>query len=173
MERYRATVTDHEQRPLLFLDVDGPLLPFGGNPQPGPQRAVAVPHLARLRPDIGRRLAALPCTLVWATAWLEDANTEIAPRIGLPNLPVVTWPEPTEAHEREDQWFGLCWKTRTLVAWAAGRPFAWVDDEITDADRDWVCAHHPGPALLHRVEASRGLTDQDLADIDACLREPA
>ena len=173
MERYRATVTDHEQRPLLFLDVDGPLLPFGGNPQPGPQRAVAVPHLARLRPDIGRRLAALPCTLVWATAWLEDANTEIAPRIGLPNLPVVTWPEPTEAHEREDQWFGLCWKTRTLVAWAAGRPFAWVDDEITDADRDWVCAHHPGPALLHRVEASRGLTDQDLAVLDAWLREPA
>ncbi|MBE8518238.1 hypothetical protein ILP97_12075 [Amycolatopsis sp. H6(2020)] len=33
---------------------------------------------------------------------------------------------------------------------AAGRPFAWLDDETTDAD------HHPGPALPHPVEASTG-----------------
>jgi hypothetical protein len=31
------------------------------------------------------------------------------------------------------------------------RPFAWVDDEMTDADLDWVLAHHPGRALLHHV----------------------
>jgi hypothetical protein len=145
-------VTDYARRPLLFLDVDGPLLPLGGDPQPGPPQAVPAPHLARLRPDTGLRLAALPCTLV-------------------PHLPWVIWPEPTEAHEREDRWFGLCWKTRTLLDWAAGRPFAWVDDEITDADRDWVSTHHPGPALLHYVEPSRGLADQDFADLDVWLRE--
>jgi HAD domain in Swiss Army Knife RNA repair proteins len=171
VRRYRAIVTDHARRPPLFLDVDGPLLPFGGSPQRGPRKTVAVPHLARLRPDTGPRLAALPCTLVWATTWLEDANTEIAPRIGLPNLPVVTWPEPTAAHEREDQWFGLCWKTRTLVDWAAGRPFAWVDDEITDADRDWVSVHHLGPALLHSIDASRGLTDRDFSVLEVWLQE--
>jgi hypothetical protein len=164
-------VTDRTGHPLLFLDVDGPLLPFGGSPLPGPREIVAVPHLARLRLDAGPRLARLPCTLVWATTWLEDANTEIAPRLGLPDLPVVTWPEPTGDHQREDQWLGLCWKTRTLVHWAAGRPFAWVDDEITDADRDWVSAHHSGPALLRTIDASRGLTDQDFAALDAWLRE--
>jgi hypothetical protein len=115
-------------------------------------------------------LAALPCTLVWATTWQEDANTKIAPRLGLPLLPVVIWPDPTEAHEREDQWLGLCWKTRTLVDWAAGRPFAWVDDEITDSDRDWVSSHHPGPALLHHVEPSQGLAEQDFVILDAWLR---
>ena len=151
--------------------MDGPLLPFGGNPQCVHLGTVAVPHLGRLHPDTGLRLAALPCTLVWATTWLEDANTEIAPRIGLPNLPVVSWPEPTETHEHEDQWFGLRWKTRTLVNWAAGRPFAWIDDEITEADRDWVSVHHPGPALLHSIDASCGLTDQDFAALDAWLRE--
>jgi hypothetical protein len=164
-------VADNAQRPLLFLDVDGPLLPFGGNPPRGPRQTVAVPHLARLRPDLGLRLAALPCTLVWATTWLEDANAEIAPRIGLPHLPVVTWPEPTQARKHEDQWFGLCWKTRTLVNWAAGRPFAWIDDEITDADRDWASVHHPGLALLHSVDATCGLTDQDFATLDTWLRE--
>lgn len=164
-------MTDQARRPLLFLDVDGPLLPFGGNPQPAQPRTVAAGRLAGLDSGTGLRLAALPCTLVWATAWQHDANAEIARRIGLAHLPVVTWPEPTGAHEREDRWFGPCWKTRTLVDWAAGRPFAGVDDEITDADRGWVGAQHPAPALLYHVEASQGLTDQDFAALDAWLRE--
>lgn len=126
-------MTDRVSQPLLFLDVDGPLLPFGGSQPREAGQGGAAPHLARLRTEAGPRLAGLPCTLVWATAWLEDANTEIAPRLGLPELPVVTWPEPTAAQEREDQWFGLCWKTRTLVSWAAGRPFAWIDDETSRA----------------------------------------
>ncbi|MGW4520279.1 hypothetical protein [Amycolatopsis sp. NPDC004378] len=33
---------------------------------------------------------------------------------------------------------GPHWKTRPIVEHAAGRPFAWVDDETTDADRSWV-----------------------------------
>ena len=82
----------------------------------------------------------------------------------------MNWPEPSTAHEREDQWFGLHWKTRTLVAWADGRPFAWVDDEITDADRDWVSTHHSAQAILHRVASSRGLTDQDFAVLDQWLQ---
>lgn len=119
---------------------------------------------------MGLRLAALPCTLVWATTWEDEANTEIASRIGLPTLPVVKWPEPSDAHDREDQWFGLCWKTRTLVEWADGRPFAWVDDEISDADRDWVSAHHRGRALLHHVQSFRGLTSEDFAVLGQWLR---
>ncbi|GAB2938651.1 hypothetical protein GCM10027203_45120 [Nonomuraea fastidiosa] len=132
------------------------------------RRSLSGPTLAR-RPG---RLAALPCDLVWATTWEEEANAEIAPRIGLPRLPVVTWPETSGEHEREDRWFGLCWKTRTLVTWAAGRSFAWVDDEITDADRTWVSTHHSGRALLHHVEPFRGLTNEDIAVLDRWLRAP-
>jgi hypothetical protein len=163
-------MTRHENRPLLFLDVDGPLLPFGDGPQRDPAGTASNSHLARLDPQIGPRLAALPCDLVWATTWEEEANIELAPRLGLPQLPVVNWPEPSAAHESEDQWFGLHWKTRTLVAWADGRPFAWADDEITDADRDWVSTHHPAQAILHRVASSRGLTDQDFAVLDQWLQ---
>lgn len=164
-------MTGYAQRPLLFLDVDGPLLPFGAGPQHQLSAGEeSTSHLARLDPQIGPRLAALPCELVWATTWEQEANAEIAPRIGLPRLPVVNWPEPSAEHERENQWFGLHWKTRTVVAWAAGRPFAWIDDEITDADREWVCAHHHGRALLHHVASSRGLTEDDFATLDQWLR---
>ncbi|WP_225729381.1 MULTISPECIES: HAD domain-containing protein [unclassified Nocardia] len=152
------------QRPILFLDVDGPLLPFGERSRRGGA------GVRRLDDEVGKRLAALPCELVWATTWEDRANAEIAPRIGLPRLPVVHWPEPSAGQVHEDRWFGLCWKTRTLVAWAAGRPFAWVDDEISDADRDWVATHHSGRAFLRHIEPSVGLTDEDYVAIERWLR---
>ncbi|MBC7303919.1 MAG: hypothetical protein H5T78_23615 [Nocardia sp.] len=166
-------MTVGSQHPLLFLDVDGPLLPFGQATEGESRDVVSDSRFSRLRRDTGRRLAALPCGLVWATSWEDDANAEIAPRLGLPRLPVVRWPESCAEHEREDRWFGLCWKTRTLVDWAAGRPFVWVDDEITDADRAWVATRHRGPALLWHVESSRGLTDEDFAALDHWLRAEA
>lgn len=77
-------MNERGERPLLFLDVDGPLLPFGDGPQHEPSGTASHSHLARLDPRIGARLAALPCELVWATTWEEAANTDIAPRLGLP-----------------------------------------------------------------------------------------
>ncbi|MFJ6605790.1 HAD domain-containing protein [Streptomyces lydicus] len=161
-----ASAGGRSVRPLLFLDVDGPLIPFGGpgsSYSVGPEGAPveANPLLARVDPTVGRRLAALGYELVWATTWGEEANECIAPRIGLPPLRVIPWPEPSEVEER-DVLAGRHWKTRPIVAWAAGRAFAWVDDEITRADRAWVAAHHQGPALLHQINPRVGLTPDDL-----------
>ena len=156
--------------PLLFLDIDGTLLPFGRQMRRAPEGAASDSYLARLDPRAGSRLAVLPCDLVWASTWEDVANVEMAPRMGLSPLPVVRWPEPSAEDELEDRWFGLHWKTRTLVAWAGGRPFAWVDDEITDADRDWVAARCHGRALLHQVDAAQGLTDADCKALDGWLR---
>ncbi|WP_405872489.1 hypothetical protein OHB11_22620 [Streptomyces zaomyceticus] len=89
---------------------------------------------------------------MWATAWMHDANKVIAPLLGIPDLPVAPLPDSPE----EDDPSVLHWKTRALVEFADGRA--------------WVAAHHDGPALLHRVNATTGLTAADLATIaDWCL----
>ncbi|WP_242882715.1 HAD domain-containing protein [Actinomadura litoris] len=160
--------------PVLFLDVDGPLIPFGAaRPYPtypvARHLAASHPLLNRVDPGHGPRLAALRCRLVWATTWMSEANECLCPLLGLPPLEVVIWPE-TAALDESDARRGMHWKTRPLVAWAAGRPFVWVDDEITPADRSWVAAHHEGKALLHRVDPREGLTGADYSALHEWLR---
>ncbi|MFE3187648.1 hypothetical protein ACFXHA_01480 [Nocardia sp. NPDC059240] len=141
---------DAVPRPLLFLDIDGPLIPFGVNPIAAQPDAV-----------LGPLLAALPCELVWATTWTHEANRSVSPALGLQPLAVVDWPDRSDA--AIDAWFGLHWKTRTLVEWAAGRAFIWADDELRDSDREWVSEHHEGPALLYGVDPGIGLLRDDIA----------
>ncbi|MBL7502016.1 hypothetical protein I6A84_02485 [Frankia sp. CNm7] len=165
-------------RPVLFLDVDGPLIPFGRSAAEYPTyRGGSVlggcganPLLGRINPDHGLRLAALSCELVWATSWMAEANDCVAPWMGLPELAVVTWPDPCDLDECDER-EGLHWKTRTLVGWAAGRPFVWLDDELTDADRVWVAAHHRGHAYLHRVDPRCGLADADYVAVQQWLTD--
>lgn len=178
-------MTDHDARPILFLDVDGPLNPYAAKPTRRPPGYVthrmrpaswvaSRPHgrlrpaqytrplRVRLNPAHGPALLGLPVELVWATTWQHEANEWIAPAIGLPELPVVAWP-PGAAHEQQPD--GLFWKTRSLAEYAAGRPFAWVDDQLTAADWHWCAERHPAATLLLPIDPSRGLTGGDFAAI--------
>jgi hypothetical protein len=73
---------------------------------------------------------------------MADANDLVAPRLGLPGLPVVDFPDDDETEH------GLHWKTIYLTRWASRRTFVWLDDEITDVDRRWVQVHYPGKAFI-------------------------
>ncbi|MEU0301511.1 hypothetical protein ABZ252_18885 [Streptomyces sp. NPDC006175] len=157
-------------KPLLMIDIDGPLNPYAALSRP------TVPEgytLHRMRPTGWRTGTPLPVLLdpghggellaladryelVWATTWKDEANEWVGPRIGLPPLPYIDWPAMHTATAD-----GTYWKTRHVVDYADGRPFAWIDDEISVLDTDWVAAHHPGRALLRRVGPWVGLVRAD------------
>ncbi|TNM25726.1 hypothetical protein [Streptomyces sedi] len=152
--------------------MDGTLLPYASATLPTTDaewdawQHPSNPALATVDPAHGPRLLGLECALMWATGWMAHANEVIAPLVGLPRLPVCALPD----SPLEETPGGPHWKTETLVATAAGRPFVWVDDEIGASDRDWVAAHHGGPALLHRVDPLRGLGERDFAVLTDWLR---
>ena len=171
-------------RPVLLLDVDGPLNPDAGKPHRRPEgygthrlmtprRAAAerrrlarwgTPHKRPkplrvwLNPEHGPALTALPYDLVWATTWMAEANALIGPTLGLPELPYIAW---TELFGSDPD--GLHWKTRDVVAWAAGRPFVWLDDELGPQDIEWIAANHPGEALPLWVDPRAGLHELHFA----------
>ncbi|MFF8732564.1 hypothetical protein ACF073_39795 [Streptomyces sp. NPDC015171] len=164
-------------RPLLFLDVDGPLNPYAAQPERRPEgcTTIRVPLPSRrrplrvwLNPDHGPALLALGYELCWATSWMTQANVWIAPVVGLPELPCVDFGTGLFA-ERPD---GVHWKTEAIVAYAGGRPFAWVDDEQSPADTLYVRDRHPGPALLHHVDPRLGLREPDFAALRAFAAAP-
>jgi len=152
-------------RPLLFLDVDGPLNPWAAQPERRPEGYTTIrvalmpgrPLRVWLHPDHGRALLELGYDLCWATTWMEAANVYIAPVIGLPELPYVDFTGALFA-DRPD---GVHWKTERIVAYAEDRPFAWVDDEVSPADSAYVATHHAAPALLHFVSPRLGLREGD------------
>lgn len=167
-------------RPVLYLDVDGPLNPYAAKPHLRPagyetHRMLPPTWVAQhsdrpsgrikplrvwLNPVHGPKLLALTDVfeLWWATTWEHDANTHIGPEIGLPELPVVEWK--TSKRFGPD---GTFFKTAELVDHAGGRPFAWVDDDITNRDRMYVERTHGPGALLHWVDPAKGLLDEDFA----------
>jgi hypothetical protein len=169
-------------RPLLLVDVDGPLNPYAADQNRRPagyqtfrllppgwvseeRRRLEMlgvdarrvkPLRVWLNPSHGQALAELAYDLVWATAWEQDANEFIAPLLGLPELPFIPWS--TRLKEGV-----VNWKTHQIVAWVNGRAFAWIDDEITDADRAWVGENHHGPSFLLRIDPGTGLVSEDFA----------
>jgi len=177
---YGRAVSEPEARPLLFLDVDGTVLPVGDAKQPLTLEAWYAewqhpdnPQLAAIDPSLGPRLLGLGCELWWATAWMDDANPVIAPLLGVPALPVARMGELPDVKDEiiadDDERAPLSWKTTALVALAAGRPFIWLDDELTETDRTWVAENHPGPALLLRVDSTRGLRHEELDGVAAWI----
>lgn len=136
-----------DTRPLLFLDVDGPVNVFKGYPH-SQMRGEAVCcaftgfqptvlHLDARHPAILAELAEV-FRIVWATAWEHAANEVVSPLVGLPvDTPVVEWGDDKFTGRAGPQHGRVHWKTVRLAEYAAGRPFMWLDDECDADDQDW------------------------------------
>lgn len=178
-------------RPILGLDVDGPLFPWDNKPSKRPEgftsyrltrhgwytgkdfrRYRGRRHEAKyvwLNPAHGPMLTSFAeqagLEMMWLTSWGHEANERIGPAIGLPCLPVVEF-----AGNQEKGWARGGWKWDEVLHATRGRPLAWMDDDFNaswnTANRDaFLAARLPTPTLLHYVNPHAGLVEADLAAI--------
>lgn len=167
-------------RPLLLIDVDGPLNPHAAEPARRPpgyrmhlmrpigwDDPLIEPLRVWLNPAHGPQLTGLPFELVWCSTWQAGANEWIGPHLGLPALDHVPFDQVDFRQVPE----GLYFKTPAVVQWARGRAFAWIDDEVTDADREFVAESHDGPALLLTVDPATGLLPEHFEQLRAWADE--
>ena len=143
-------------RPVLFLDVDGVLNPFGPVCPPGFAEHDLFPgeEPVRVNPEHGTWITELLAAfdIVWATFWNGDANRLLVPLLHIDPLPVLTMPlgpSPPSA------------KVPLIASCAGKRPAAWVDDAHTPEARAWSQARQ-APTRLITTEPAVGLTRADV-----------
>jgi hypothetical protein len=148
-----------QQRPILFVDVDGVISLFGFSPGagqlPGPLHWIdGVAHC--IPDDVGARLVTLAerYELVWATGWEERANEHLPYILKLPfrELPCLSF-------DGRAVFGSAHWKLEALDEYAADRPAAWVDDNIDDTCAAWASGR-AAPTLIVETSPAEGLTDE-------------
>lgn len=159
-------------KPLLFLDVDGVLNPVFPHPDADFDTHTLFGYTVLLSARHGHWLRELSeaYDLCWATTWEDEANAHIAPRLGLPELPVVHFtgyvPRPDDPQVPLMDLLAAH-KWAPLVRYAEGRPFAWIDDVIPGSllRRSLLRRDH----LLLPVDPGQGLQRRH---VDRLLNRP-
>ncbi len=153
-----------QQRPILFVDVDGVISLFGFAPAadelPGPLHWIdGVAHC--IPPDVSGRLVTLAerFELVWATGWEERANEHLPYVLGLPfrDLPWLSF-------DGRAVFGSAHWKVDAVDVYAADRPAAWIDDNLDEECIAWARGRS-APTLLVETSSSVGLTDEHVSQL--------
>jgi HAD domain in Swiss Army Knife RNA repair proteins len=169
---------------VLFLDVDGPLTPYGAGTSfqrtwaakkhtwPSGQREWTSKTLSA-------RLLALTAQIVWATTWALDVNDAdraiLETAYGFPVLPKVDMDRyPDLEIDRHGREYLNSGKRHAITAWLNENPPAtdakivWIDDHLSATDREtadgWGLE-----TLLIRPFSAGGLTPKHLTDIEEFL----
>jgi hypothetical protein len=135
-------------RPLLLLDVDGVLLPFGS-----PTAMAEHYNPARFAAKIKRLAEAYE--IHWCTGWEDDANKQIAPLLGMEQLPVVPLYSNWDTFRSEGY---VHWKHSSILKYMEkheGRPYAFIDDDISE-----IPEFGSAPHLWVKTDPLVGITDE-------------
>jgi hypothetical protein len=171
-------------RPVWLLDIDGVVNALSRKPVAGSFPADQwVQCLVRTElPGVGPAafpiLAAKPVLdfvaavqatgkvdIRWHSTWREAAITDLAPSLGLPELPISVAPEWAN-HHAIIPWWKQAAAERVL---AAGRLLVWTDDDINMFRMDLGAFERRADALLIAPDPEVGLTQPDLEEISRFL----
>ena len=162
VQQTRDDSPQREERPILFVDVDGVISLFGfphGEAPPGAFHSIdGIAHCIGDR--CGERLLRLEeaFELVWATGWEEKANEYLPRLLGLGHeLPVLTF-------DGRAVFGSSHWKLEAIDEYAGDRPAAWIDDFIDDECRSWA-ARREAPTLLVETESAVGISDEHVDEL--------
>jgi hypothetical protein len=160
-------VNQLDEKPYLFLDVDGVIslfgfregyglaagdAPFEGCP-PGRLHSIngvmhyistaCAGHLSRL---------AARYEMVWATGWEETANEYLPHLLGLPgHLPHLSFDGRVRAGAAH-------WKIDAISDYAGQRPLAWIDDNVDESCHAWARLRS-APTLIIETVRHEGMRD--------------
>lgn len=155
--RVKRTQQKSDNRPILFVDVDGVISLFGWEPSeapPGTFHSIdGILHCIGY--DAAARLSRLAdrFQLVWATGWEEKANEYLVHILEMPEeLPVLTF-------DGRAVFGSSHWKLDAIHEYARGRPAAWIDDNLDDRCKAWA-ADREEPTLLVVTDKDLGITDE-------------
>ena len=146
-----------DNRPVLFVDVDGVISLFGFNPSdPLPGRFHSIDGILHcIGHDAAARLARLAqrYELVWATGWEEKANEYLVHILELEDqLPVLTF-------DGRAVFGSSHWKLEAIEEYARERPAAWIDDNLDERAERWA-ERRDAPTLLVRTESAAGIDEE-------------
>jgi uncharacterized protein YjbJ (UPF0337 family) len=146
-----------DNRPVLFVDVDGVISLFGFNPSESPPGSFhsidGIIHC--IGSEAPSRLAKLAqrYELVWATGWEEKANEYLVHILEMPEeLPVLTF-------DGRAVFGSSHWKVDAIDEYSKGRPAAWIDDNLDERAVHWA-ENREEPTLLVTTDSPTGITDE-------------
>jgi hypothetical protein len=152
----------NNQKPLLFIDIDGVLSLFGFQSDSRPAgvwlNVEGIVHLISATASEHLQRLAEPFDLVWCSGWEEKANEHLLGALVLPAaLPFLTFTALDGASRH--------WKLAAIEAHAGERPLAWVDDAHDDSCRAWASSR-AAPTLLVTTDPAAGLTNAHVVALE-------
>ena len=155
-------MAEAEEKPILFVDVDGVISLFGFesiDDPPGRFHWIdGIAHCIKLEAGpLLRELEEL-FEMVWATGWEEKANEY------LPGILELESKWPTLGFDGQAVFGSAHWKLGQIDQYAGDRPAAWIDDNLDDECIEWA-KERRAPTMLVLTETADGITSEHVEQL--------